>query len=455
MAMRVRDHIGLSLANLWKRKLRTFLTAFGVTIGIGALVSMVSFGKGMQKNVTESFRSLDLFNSLTVFSDDFMAGERFDPDQRPPAKALSSGAPRTVLDDTALGKIAALKGVEAAFPEVRIPAIVRFNGKEEFRLVQAVPAEVLSSRMFRFSAGKGYASDEETSLVVSDSLLRQFGVREPEAALGKKMTVSSIGFDFSRLNPADLTAAFSGERLPFVTEDTELTIVAVAESQTFGGPLPIQSDVFIPPGVSKRMKTLPFSNIWDIFRASEGRLGYSALNVRLSSPAFVEPVKKEVTGMGFWVFALADQFKEIQRGFLILNMVLAAVGMIAIIVASLGIVNTMVMSILERYSEIGIMKAIGASDRDIRRIFFFESSVIGFIGGVFGFALGWVVSGIINGVVNYFLAKQGVPFIRYFSFPAWLAVGAIAFSVAVSLAAGVYPAMRAARVDPVRALRHD
>jgi putative ABC transport system permease protein len=203
------------------------------------------------------------------------------------------------------------------------------------------------------------------------------------------------------------------------------------------------------------MKKLPFSNIWDLFRAREGRLGYSAINVRLSSPAFVEPVKKEVAGMGLRVFALADQFKEVQKGFLILNMVLAAVGMIAIVVASLGIVNTMVMSILERYSEIGIMKAVGASDRDVRRIFFFESSVIGFIGGVFGFALGWAVSGVINRVVNYFLAKQGVPYIAYFSFPVWLALGAIAFSVAVSLAAGVYPAMRAARVDPVRALRHD
>ncbi len=452
--MRVRDHIELAVANLWKRKLRTLLTAFGVTIGIGALVSMVSFGKGMQKNVTESFRSLDLFNSLTVFSEDFMAGERLDPDRRP-AVTSPSGASRAVLDDAILEKIAALRGVETVFPEVRVPAIIRFNGKHEFRLVQVIPAQVTSSRMFRFSAGQGFASDEERSLVVADSLLRQFGGDEPQALLGKKMVISSIGFDFSRINPADLTAALVGERLPFVTEDTELTIVGVAESQAFAGPLPIQSDVFIPSGVARRMKKLPFNNIWDIFRASEGRLGYSALNVRLSSPAFVEPVKKEVSAMGFRVFALADQFKEVQKGFLILNMVLAAVGMIAIVVASLGIVNTMVMSILERYSEIGIMKAVGASDQDVRRIFFFESSLIGFIGGALGFALGWAVSGVINRVVNYFLAKQGVPFIRYFDFPVWLALGAIAFSVAVSLAAGVYPAMRAARVDPVRALRHD
>jgi ABC-type antimicrobial peptide transport system permease subunit len=101
------------------------------------------------------------------------------------------------------------------------------------------------------------------------------------------------------------------------------------------------------------------------------------------------------------------------------------------------------------------MKAVGASDGDIKKIFFFESSAIGLLGGLFGLGLGWVTSGIINRVVNYFLAKQGVPFINYFSFPLWVCLGAVAFSVAVSLFSGIYPAWRAARVDPVRALRHD
>ena len=136
-------------------------------------------------------------------------------------------------------------------------------------------------------------------------------------------------------------------------------------------------------------------------------------------------------------------------------MFLLAVGMIAIVVASLGIINTMVMSILERYSEIGVMKAVGAADQDIQKIFVFESSMIGFMGGIFGLGLGWVVSRIINQVANYFLAQQGVPFIEYFNFPWWICVGSILFAVIVSLVSGIYPAIRAARVDPVIALRHD
>jgi putative ABC transport system permease protein len=457
--LKLADHLEFAFSNLWKSKLRTFLTTFGVTIGIGALVAMLSFGRGMQKNVTESFRTLELFNSITVLPGGFMAdrGGR-DPDERGARRAPSaqpSGQVQRVLDDKAVEKIAGLKGVETVFPEVRIPALVNFNGKQEFRLIQVIPAKVAGSNLVKYRAGKAYSSDDEKSLIISTSLLRQFDIRDPQSALGKTVIISSIAFDLSILNPLDLAAALRGEKLPFSKENYELTVAGVTESMGFGGPSPIQSDIFIPPQTAQKMKRLPFSSIWDLFRAREGRLGYSALNVRLSSPRFVEPVKKEIQAMGFETFALADQFQEIQRGFIILDMILLAIGMIAIVVASLGIINTMVMSILERYNEIGIMKAVGGSDGDIKKIFFFESSAIGLLGGFFGLALGWVTSGLINRIVNYFLAKQGVPYINYFSFPLWICIGAVAFSVSVSLVSGIYPAWRAARVDPVRALRHD
>jgi len=158
---------------------------------------------------------------------------------------------------------------------------------------------------------------------------------------------------------------------------------------------------------------------------------------------------------GFRTFALMDQLEEMQKGFIIMDMFLLAVGMIGITVASLGIVNTMVMSILERYREIGIMKAVGATDGDVQKIFLFESGMIGLLGGAFGLTLAWVVSVAINAIINSFSSRQGVPYIQYFNFPWWLCLGAITFSILVSLIAGVYPTLRAARVDPVVALRHD
>jgi putative ABC transport system permease protein len=187
----------------------------------------------------------------------------------------------------------------------------------------------------------------------------------------------------------------------------------------------------------------------------DGRLGYSAVSVKIGSLGGLEAVKSRVREMGFTTFALADQFAEITKAFYFMDMILAAVGMIAIIVAALGIVNTMVMSILERFREIGVMKAVGAGDGDIRRIFFFESGAIGLGGGAAGCVLGWATSLVINRIVNFYLARQGMPHVDYFAFPLWIFLGAVGFSLLVSLVSGIYPARRAARVDPVVALRHD
>ncbi len=115
----------------------------------------------------------------------------------------------------------------------------------------------------------------------------------------------------------------------------------------------------------------------------------------------------------------------------------------------------MVTSILERTREIGVMKAVGGSETDIRWIFFSEAATIGLVGGAFGLALGWTVTRIANTVANHYLRPQGVPEVDLFYMPIWLIAGALVFSVGVSLLAGFYPASRAARVDPVQALRHD
>ena len=280
-------------------------------------------------------------------------------------------------------------------------------------------------------------------------------IKDFEGVLGQKVRLSTLVFDFTEFNPLDLAGILGGDKLPLTMKDYELTIVGVSERMGMGGSGLLRSDVTISPAAADKMKKITMTNLWDLFRRSSRKGGYSLVNIKVRSPKFVDPVRSKVNDMGFRTFAMIDQLEEIRTGFLFMDMILAAVGMIALIVASLGIINTMIMSIMERTSEIGVMKAVGASDKDIQKIFFFESSIIGFLGGVFGLGLGWVVSLLINRVVNYFLAQQGVPHIDYFSFPLWLCLGAVGFAVFVSLVSGVYPAMRAARVDPVVALRHD
>ena len=453
--MRFADAVEFSLAGLRKRKLRTFLTASGVTIGIGALVSMISFGKGMQKNVTEAFRASGLFNTLMVMPGGPEA-PMGDPDslQRPAArKAARADA---VLDDAAVAEITRIPGVRAAYPDVNIPALVGFEGQEEFRIVKVVPAAVAASPAVPVKWGRAYASDDEKGVIVSRSFVRRMGTRDPAAALGKTLTLKSVSLDFGRLASLDLGGLLSGRGLPLARESYDFPIVGVAEVSAFGGgPGLGQNDVLIAPGPARGIKRLPIASVWDLFRMSGGRLGFSAVSVTLGSLRDLGPVKARVREMGFTTFALADQFDEITKAFYVMDMILAAVGMIAIVVAALGIVNTMVMSILERFREIGVMKAVGAGDADIKRVFFFESGAIGLLGGAAGCALGWATSLLINRVVNLYLAGQGMPYVDYFAFPFWLFLGAGAFSLLVSLVSGIYPARRAARVDPVVALRHD
>ncbi|MGB2905915.1 MAG: FtsX-like permease family protein [Candidatus Aminicenantaceae bacterium] len=454
--MKIRDYVEFSLSNLWKRKLRTFLTTCGVVIGIGALVAMVSFGKGIQRNVLEGFQTLELFNFITVFSGSFdqFIGSRSGAGRTVPSQSAQSDA--VPLDDTALTKIGSLPGVEMVFPDIRFPAQVRLGEEEEFTFVQALPAKFATTELVQLRTGRPLAAGEEDMLIISDSLLRRLGVRDYAGMIGEEITVSTLALDLSGSPLADLASVLGGGRLPFKQEPYLFTIGGVSERMGFGGPSLLRSDVIISADRAANMDKLAVTNLSDLFRVSD-RLagGYAMVNVKLSSPQHVDVVKARIEDMGFETFALIDQLEEIKSGFVFMDMFLLAVGMIAIMVASLGIMNTMIMSILERYSEIGIMKAVGAGDRDIQKIFIFESCVIGLAGGVLGLALGWIVSRIINQIANYFLARQGVPFIEYFNFPWWICLGSIGFAVAVSLVSGIYPAARAARVDPVVALRHD
>jgi putative ABC transport system permease protein len=452
--MRLWDYLDLSVSNLWKRKLRTTLTTCGVMIGIGALVAMLSFGKGIQRNVTEGFQTLELFNYITVFASPLDTLSRA-ISTAPQKKSRQAPGTDVRLDDAVLETIRSYPGVETVFPDIRFPAQIRMGDRKEFTFVQAIPTRIRTAGLLQLRAGDSFDSDIQEAVILSDSLLRRLGVDDYEAAVGDTVTISTLVLDLSDFPLADLAGIMTGGRLPFREEPYTFPIVAVSERLGFGGPSLLRSDAVIPMGVSDSMEKLVISNISDLFNSGARQTGYAMVNVKLSSPRYVDAVKTMIEEAGFQTFALIDQLEEIKAGFMFMDMFLLAVGMIAIVVASLGIVNTMVMSILERYSEIGVMKAVGAGNRDIQRIFVFESSLIGLLGGISGLVLGWVVSRIINQVANYFLAQQGIPQIEYFNFPLWICVGSIFFAILVSLVSGIYPAIRAARVDPVVALRHD
>jgi putative ABC transport system permease protein len=213
--------------------------------------------------------------------------------------------------------------------------------------------------------------------------------------------------------------------------------------------------LFIPIDVAEKLNVLQTSALRDVVRADAAETVYTSLLVRVSNPVRVAAVQDAIKKMGFTTWSMLDAARNLRVVFAIFDTFLGAFGSLALAVASLGIVNTLVMAILERRREIGIMKALGASDRDVKQIFFAEAGAMGLAGGALGVLLGWAIGQLINFGVALWLQRQDLPPQQIWATPLWLVASAIAFSVLVSLVAGLFPASRAAKLDPVQALRYE
>lgn len=213
--------------------------------------------------------------------------------------------------------------------------------------------------------------------------------------------------------------------------------------------------VFVPLKLLQNLRVMLPSEIRESSRSFSGEPTYMTISVRVRNTSQVQAVQEAIKKMGFNTFSILDATRSLRRFFVVLDLFLLIFGSLALAVASLGIVNTLVMAILERRREIGIMKAIGASDADVKKLFFVEAGVMGFFGGTAGVLLGWTMGKIINLGTNMYLVRQELPPETIWLVPWWLVAFAIGFAVGISLLSGLYPAGRAARLDPVQALRYE
>jgi putative ABC transport system permease protein len=474
--MNLPDMVILAFSNLWRTKLRTLLTTLGVIIGIGALTSMVSFGTGMQKNITDTFTNNDLFTSITVTSKKVNLDEITSGNVSEMAEALNKES--TPLTDSILSAIRELNGVELAYPNLEFPARLNFLGDSSSTRLQALPAGIQKYKPFtELLAGSFFDNDSSNVIVLREEVLKKLNIRlyredkkielskqdsakgvklmHADSIIGKTIEIVSLSLNPSKVPNAIFSMLRDKPEMPFDETISKLEIIGILKRAGQFGANMFSGGAIIPTGTAKKIPKLEFSSVWDILDNKNQKGTYSSIHVRLKDMKKMDEVKASLDAMDVGTFSIADQLDEIRRAFLIFDSILGAIGAIALIVAGLGIINTMVMTILERTREIGIMKAIGGSEKEIKMIFFVEAAVIGFVGAIFGLLLGWLVTRVANAVMNAQILPEGVDPVNLFYFPVWLILGAIAFSILISLAAAMYPASRAARIDPVRALRHD
>jgi ABC-type antimicrobial peptide transport system permease subunit len=316
---------------------------------------------------------------------------------------------------------------------------MKFNGDQESFAASGVPMSARGEGAFQtLSFGAFFPNDTDMTCMLSLDLAKRMMNSDPGSLIGQTVTLAYP-------SPAAVAAAIAGGGFtvaePPKLEQTSCRIVGIVERETGPGGFAAVTPLMLPLARAKAM--------------SVRQNMYQSLTVKVAGPQYTQDVEDQIKKAGFSPFSLNDALQGAKRAFIILDIVLSLIGSIALAVSALGIVNTMVMSILERTREIGIMKAIGGSNADVRRIFLIEASAIGLLGGVGGVFLGWAVGRVINFGANIYIQQQGGAPGNLFSLPFWLVGGAIGFSIAISLIAGSYPAARAARLDPIQALRHD
>jgi ABC-type antimicrobial peptide transport system permease subunit len=482
------DILHLALRNLRQAKLRAILTTMGVIVGVAVIVTMMSFGLGLQSNMLARFKALDLFNEIQVFGRGLsnLAGldarSRRDDGERRNGRQRSDKTPTRILDDAGIKEIAAIKGVAYVEPSVSFGVYVRANGKLLTQTVGGANIPNASTRFQHFAAGKMISSPSVDEAVVSERFIRDFGYAQPADAVGQTLELLAPPSDNKNKDESEeeQTPNFFGiplddPGLDETSSDLEIKTFRIAgvlsteikEGAGQGGlrgMLP-GAGIYVPLQMAHQWTIQhrgPMGQVELALARASGNLsegqteGYDRAVVRVEDQVKLTEVRQKITELGFSCFSIVDEIDQIRTVFLIIDSVLGLLGGISLLVASFGIANTMIMSILERTREIGIMKAIGAEDREIRLIFFVEAAVIGVVGGVVGVLVAWGIDALANRLAYRFILKpQGASFIDFFSMPIYLSLGAILFALVVSILAALYPASRAARIDPVRALRHD
>src|SRR5712692_9385336 len=449
--MKLVDLAELAGRNLREALLRNSLTALGIAVGVASLVAMLSLGVGLQELVSKRLARSGLFDTVYVYSRQSLrgfgraaAGTNPRPEQSPP------------LDETARQQIARLPHVVEANPEIRFAAAIAYAGKTHFALVTGLPPSARSRDAFEGMQGSFFSGREAEEAILQAEFARELDAT-PAALLGQELVLRYA--ERVPLSPEKGSSATSddpatdiGLGFKVMPREKKLRIVGIIESQPVVTPAASgPGRVFIPLQLALDLQTVQGTDVGEVIRSGAATPRYLGLTVRVISPQRVLAVEEAIKQMGFLTFSLLDTTRNLRRLFAVLDLFLGIFGSLALAVASLGIINTLIMAILERRREIGILKALGADDRDIRQLFFAEAGAMGLAGGALGVAMGWAIGRVINFGTTLYLQRQQITAENIWSVPWWLVAGAVAFAVLVSLAAGIYPAARAARLDPVQA----
>lgn len=398
--MRFRELIKLSTRTFRTRPGRTSLTILGISIGIGAILVFVSLGYGLQKTMLEQITTAESLLSLDVTT--------------PKIDIIS-------LSQEKVNEISNIPNVEEVSPLALVPGQISFGNLTSDTFFYACKPSYFRLGGILAKEGEFFENENEQKIVLSSALIRSFNI-QPEQAIGNKIKIKL--FKIQRNDVGE-------ETVEIVEKEEFYEIVGVAEEE-------ITSFAYIPIGTLADMEITE----------------YSQVKVKVTDLKIMDEVREEIISMGYLVSALSETVDEANKIFRAMQIVLAAFGLVALLVAAIGMANTMTVTLLERTNEIGVMKAIGAADKDIGRMFLTESIIMGFLGGAGGVGLGFLISELSNWGINILAKGLGGQSIDLFFSPIWFIIFIMVFSTLVGFLSGILPARRASKMNPLEALRY-
>lgn len=385
----------LAKRNLVSKKLRTGLTLAGVVIGIGSIFFLLSFGLGINKIVTDEIVGNQSIKSIDVSS---------------PNSALLA------LNIESQNRFSELPNVEAVGSSFLLPGIINFNSSEIDAVTYAVDFQYQSISNISASNGRLLEREDNRHVVINAAAAQSVGLTN-EDAVGKEISLT----------------------IPFKTEDgakkveDKFTVVGVISSGA-------GSEVYLPSHILQ----------------SEGAKNFSQIKIVVNNNDDVTSVRSQIEALGFETESPIDTIEQIDQVFKYFNLILGGFGGIGMIVAILGMFNTLTVSLLERTKEIGLMIALGARSRDMKRLFVLEALILSLAGSIIGI-VGSVLGGVIvNFVMNMYARGRGVTdSFDMFSTPLSLIFSTIVFMCVIGLAVVFFPARRAEHISPIEALRRE
>lgn len=390
--MNIFDLIKLSTRMFKARTTRTLLTILGMGVGIGAIMFLVGLGYGIQKTLLETITTADSLLALDVYP----------------------GDSRTVISSADVDNIKSIDGVEKISPLYETMGQMKYNNLVSDSKILAVDTDFIKLDGIKISQGYGINDNEPNGVVISDSLAKIFE-KKPQEMLGSDLTL------------------YLPEKAEQKTDKIEMQFKII--------------------GFTEKKDILIYMNS-QVLDKDVTDLTYTRLKVKCNSSAILPTVREKITRDGFIVSALTDLIRQVDQAFGVIRIILGFFGAIALMVSAIGMFNTMTVALLERTEEIGIMKSIGASNYDILWMFVFESTIMGFLGGLSGLVIGFIGGQIFNFLVNFLAQRLGGASTSLLYFPAWFSLFILAVATLVGFFTGVIPARKASATDPLEALRY-